>query len=196
MVDLGHRWIATIASLGAFIVLAHTHSSAQQSEAVSRADVLLKSIGLSKPAMSEAPDFNLLDTDGAPIGLSAYRGKLVLINFWATWCEPCKEEMPSLERLSRNLRERKFALLAINQREGAALVGKFMNSHAPNLTTPLDTTGRVARYYRVYGIPVSYLINAKGQAIGMKSGPMDWGTAEVVDVFRKLIGEGNSGVTK
>ena len=144
--------------------------------------------------MTSAPDFNLLDTNGSPVGLSAYRGKLVLLNFWATWCGPCREEMPSMEQLSRNFGAQGFAVLAINQRENAALVNKFMKTHGLNFTTPLDTTGRVAGYYRVYGIPVSYLIDASGQAIGMKSGPMDWATAEVVDVFRKLIGEGNSGV--
>jgi thiol-disulfide isomerase/thioredoxin len=161
---------------------------------VSSVDVLLKSIGLKKTAMTGAPDFNLLDTNGGPVALSAYRGKLVLLNFWATWCGPCREEMPSMENLSRNFDGQGLAVLAINQRENAALVNKFMKTHGLNFITPLDTTGRVAGYYRVYGIPVSYLIDANGQAIGMKSGPMDWATSAVVEVFRKLIGAGNSGL--
>ncbi len=195
MVGLSPGFVARILMLSALIALAPIHSSAQQSNAVSSVDALLKSIGLSKPAMTGAPDFNLLDTNGSPVGLSAYRGKLVLLNFWATWCGPCREEMPSMENLSRNFVGQELALLAINQRENAALVNKFMRTHGLNFTTPLDTTGRVAGYYRVYGIPVSYLIDANGQAIGMKSGPMDWATSAVVDVFRKLIGAGNSGGT-
>ena len=154
---------------------------------------MIKSIGLSKPAMSGAPDFNLLDTNGNPVGLTSYRGKVVLLNFWATWCGPCKEEMPSMERLSLNFGGHRFAVLAINQRENAALVNRFLKTHGLNFTTPLDTTGRVAGYYRVYGIPVSYLVDGNGQAIGMKSGPMDWSSPAVFDVFRKLIGDGNSG---
>jgi thiol-disulfide isomerase/thioredoxin len=173
----------------ALIAVAPPRLFAQQSKAVSSADELLKSIGLSKPAMSGAPDFNLLDTNGGPVGLSGYRGKHVLLNFWATWCGPCREEMPSMEKLSRNFGGQGLAVLAINQRENAALVNKFMKTHGLNFTTPLDTTGRVAGYYRVYGIPVSYLIDGNGQAIGMKSGPMDWAAPAVVDVFRRLIGD-------
>jgi cytochrome c biogenesis protein CcmG/thiol:disulfide interchange protein DsbE len=193
MVGLSPGSVAGIVMVGALMALAPIRSLAQQSKATGSADVLLKSIGLSKPAMSGAPDFNLLDTNGSPVSLSAYRGKLVLLNFWATWCGPCREEMPSMENLSRNFGGQGLAVLAINQRENAALVNRFMKTHGLNFTTPLDTTGRVAGYYRVYGIPVSYLIDANGQAIGMKSGPMDWATPAVVDVFRKLIGEGNSG---
>ncbi|MGH7855190.1 MAG: redoxin domain-containing protein [Candidatus Binatia bacterium] len=191
MVGFSSRSI--IAAVIALIALAPANSFAQQSKAVSSVAELLKSIGLNKPAMSGAPDFNLLDTNGSPVGLSAHRGKLVLLNFWATWCAPCREEMPSMENLNRNFGGQGLAVLAINQREDAALVNKFMKTHGLNFTAPLDTTGRVAGYYRVYGIPVSYLIDANGQAIGMKSGPMDWATSAVVDVFRKLIGAGNSG---
>ena len=194
MVGLSCGSLAGMVMVSALLALVPSGALAQQSKAVSSVDEWLKSIGLSKPAMSGAPDFNLLDTNGSPVGLSAYRGKLVLLNFWATWCGPCREEMPSMENLSRNFGSQGLAVLAINQRENAALVNKFMKTHGLNLTTPLDTTGRVAGYYRVYGIPVSYLIDANGQAIGMKSGPMDWATSAVVEVFRKLIGAGNSGV--
>jgi cytochrome c biogenesis protein CcmG, thiol:disulfide interchange protein DsbE len=154
-------------------------------------DELIKSIGLVKPAMSGAPDFNLLDANGSPVGLSGYRGKLVLLNFWATWCGPCRDEMPSMEQLSRNFGGQSLAVLAVNQRENAALVNKFMKTHGLNFTAPLDTTGRVAGYYRVYGIPVSYLIDADGQAIGMKSGPLDWASPAVMKVLRKLVGDGD-----
>jgi len=193
MVGFRYGSVARIAMVIALIALAPIRPLAQQSKPVSSVDVLLKSIGLKKPAMTGAPDFNLLDSNGGPVALSAYRGKLVLLNFWATWCGPCREEMPSMENLSRNFDGQGLAVLAINQRENTALVNKFMKTHGLNFITPLDTTGRVAGYYRVYGIPVSYLIDANGQAIGMKSGPMDWATSAVVDVFRKLIGAGNSG---
>ena len=194
MVGLSCGSLAGMVMVSALLALVPSGALPQQSKAVSSVEEWLKSIGLSKPAMSGAPDFNLLDTNGSPVGLSAYRGKLVLLNFWATWCGPCREEMPSMENLSRNFGTQGLAVLAINQRENAALVNNFMKTHGLNLTTPLDTSGRVAGYYRVYGIPVSYLIDANGQAIGMKSGPMDWATSAVVDVFRKLIGAGNSGV--
>jgi thiol-disulfide isomerase/thioredoxin len=190
MFGLGHRLVARIGLVIALVALAPDSSAAQRSQAATSVDELLKSIGLSKPAMSSAPDFNLLDTNGSPVGLSGYRGKFVLLNFWATWCGPCKEEMPSMEELSRSFGGQGLAVLAINQRENAALVSKFMKTHGLNFTTPLDTTGRVAGYYRVYGIPVSYVIDRSGQMIGMKSGPMDWAAPAVIDVFRKLTGDG------
>jgi thiol-disulfide isomerase/thioredoxin len=153
------------------------------------ADELLGSIGLVKPAMGSAPDFHLLDSHGSPVALSSFRGRWVLLNFWATWCEPCREEMPSMEQLGRQIGEQRLAVLAVNQRENAALVNRFMRSLGLSFTTPMDTTGRVAGYYRVYGIPVSYLIDAEGQLIAMKSGPMDWNSSAVINVFQELIGK-------
>jgi cytochrome c biogenesis protein CcmG, thiol:disulfide interchange protein DsbE len=166
---------------------------AQQTKAVGSVDELLKSIGLSKPAMTRAPDFNLRDSNGGLASLAGYRGNLLLLNFWATWCGPCREEMPSMDLLSRNFGSQGFAVVAVNQKENAALVNKFMKTHGLNFSTPLDTDGRVAASYRVYGIPVTYLIDGNGQAIGMKSGSRDWAAREVIDAFRKLIGEGGGG---
>lgn len=185
------KWLA----IGGLVIaaLAAPPSSIAQQTGSGSADELLKSIGLVKPAMTSAPDFNLLDVNGSPVGLSGYRGKMVLLNFWATWCGPCREEMPSMEQLSRDFGGQGLAVVAINQRENAALVNKFMKTHGLSFTTPLDTTGRVAGYYRVYGIPVSYLIDANGQAIGMKSGSMDWTAPAVMRVFRRLVGTGSGG---
>ena len=151
---------------------------------------MLKSIGMRKPAISRAADFTLRDVGGGTVSLSGYRGSLVLLNFWATWCGPCRDEMPSMENLSRHFAGGRFAILAVNQKESAAQVTKFMKTHGLNFLTPLDTNGRVGAAYRVYGIPVSYLIDGSGNAIGMKSGARDWAAREVVEVFRKLIGEG------
>lgn len=153
---------------------------------------LLKSIGIAKPAMSKAPDFNLRDIGGGTVSLTSYRGSLVLLNFWATWCGPCRDEMPSMENLSRNFGGQGFTLLALNQKESAAQVTSFMRRHGLNFPTPLDRDGRVSAAYRVFGIPATYVIDGRGDAIGMMSGARDWATRDVVDVFRKLIGESGS----
>ena len=166
-----------------------------QSKTASSLDDLLKSIGMTKPALAKAPDFTLRDAGGGTVSLSGYRGNLVLLNFWATWCGPCREEMPSMEQLSRNFGGQGFTILAVNQKESAAQVTKYMKTHGLNFSAPLDVDGRVNTAYRVYGIPVTYLIDGGGNAIGMKSGPRDWSARDVVDVFRKLIGEtGGSGL--
>jgi len=169
-------------------------STAQQTTSAAVTHDLLKSVGLPKPAITQAPEFNLRDANGGPVSLSGYRGRMVLLNFWATWCRPCRDEMPSMEHLSRSLGGQGLAVVAVNQRESAALVNRFMKTHGLNFVTPLDTDGRVSAAYRVYGIPVSYVIDGNGQAIGWKSGPMNWASPRVVDLFRKLIGDRSSGV--
>jgi hypothetical protein len=97
--------------------------------------------------------------------------------------------MPSMEQLSRNFGGHGFTILAVNQKESTAQVTKYMKTHGLNFSAPLDLDGRVNTAYRVYGIPVTYLIDGGGNAIGMKSGPRDWAGRDVVNVFRKLIGE-------
>ncbi len=174
----------------ALAVLAPAFAAGQQNKGGPSTDELLKSIGLTKPAFARAPDFNLRDGGGGMASLSGNRGNLILLNFWATWCGPCREEMPSMEQLSRSFGGQGFTILAVNQRESAAQVARYMKTNGLNFRAPLDTDGRVSASYRVYGIPATYLIDANGQAIGMKSGTRDWAAREVVDVFRKLIADG------
>ena len=166
---------------------------AQQNKSEGAVEEMLKAIGLRKPAISRAPDFNLRDANGGMSSLSGYRGSLVLLNFWATWCGPCREEMPSMEALSRNFGGQGLVVVAVNQRENAALVNRFMKTQGLNFATPLDIDGRVAQSYRVYGIPATYLIDRTGQPIGLKSGPKDWAAPDVVGVFRKLVVAAGSG---
>jgi peroxiredoxin len=165
---------------------------AQQGNSV---EAVIKSIGLTKPAITRAPEFTLRDAGGGTSALVNYRGDLVLLNFWATWCEPCREEMPSIERLHRNFGSRGLTILAVNQREHAVQVTKFLRANGLSFAAPLDGDGRVAESFRIYGIPSTFLIDANGQAIGLKSGPKDWATPEVIDVVRKLIGDGTRGST-
>ncbi len=92
------------------MVIASAAELRAQSKAVSSIDDLLKSIGMTKPALAKAPDFTLRDAGGGTVSLSGYRGNLVLLNFWATWCGPCREEMPSMELLSRNFGGQGFTI--------------------------------------------------------------------------------------
>jgi peroxiredoxin len=182
-----NSWIFLLVSMAQLGLLGS--SSVAQIKLTNSTDALVKSIGMTKPALTKAPDFSLRDTGGSPVSLSGKRGSLVLLSFWATWCGPCRNEMPSMETLSRNFGGQGFTILAVNQKESAAQVTRFMKTYGLNFTTPLDSDGRVNAAYRVYGIPVSYLVDRAGNAIGMKSGARDWSTRDVVDVFRKLIAE-------
>ena len=178
------RWLMFTAGL-----LAWPAGALAQVKASSAAIDLLKSIGITKPALVRAPDFTLRDVGGGTVSLASYRGNLVLLNFWATWCGPCRDEMPSMETLSRNFGGQGLSLVAINQKESAAQVSSFMKTHGLNFPTPLDSDGRVSAAYRVFGIPATYVVDGSGSAIGMTSGARDWATQDVVEVFRKLVAE-------
>jgi len=188
------RLIVSIASYVIFIATGSGDARAQ-TKGRDSIDDLLKTIGLSKPAFTRAPDFSLRDAAGDSASITGNRGNLTLLNFWATWCGPCRDEMPSMEQLSRSFDGQGFIVLAVNQRENAGQVLRFMKTHGLNFRAPLDTDGRVAASYRVYGIPATYLIDGAGEAIGMKSGPRDWAAREVIEIFRRLISErGGNGV--
>jgi len=170
---------------------------AESPSAVSSVDELFRKAGISKINQGVAADFALRDLSGNTVSLGNYRGTVVLLNFWATWCGPCREEMPSMERLHRQVGGQGLALLAINEKESVTRVANFMRSYGLSFPALLDLDGRVSSAYRVWGLPATYLIDAAGRLIGMKSGPRDWASREVVDVVRKLGGEGgnSTGVT-
>jgi thiol-disulfide isomerase/thioredoxin len=165
-------------------------AAAQLENPRSSVDDLYRKAGISKLGQGAAADFALRDLSGNTVTLSGYRGNLVLLNFWATWCGPCREEMPSMERLYRQVRGQGFTMLAVNEKESVAQVANFMRSYGLSFPALLDVDGRVSSAYRVWGLPTTYLIDAAGRLIGMKSGPRDWASREVMEVVRKLGGEG------
>ena len=111
-----------------------------------------------------APDFTLEDMDAKKFSLKDYRGKVVLLNFWATWCPPCRREMPSMERLHQKFKDKDFAVLALNQMEDGDQVFTFTGDLGVDLSFPIvyDTDSSVSRAYGVMGLPTTYLIDKKG----------------------------------
>ncbi|HWX76598.1 MAG TPA: TlpA disulfide reductase family protein, partial [Candidatus Acidoferrales bacterium] len=124
-------------------------ASAESPSTVSSVEELFRKAGISKINRGAAADFALRDLSGNTVSLGNYRGTLVLLNFWATWCGPCREEMPSMERLHRQVGGRGLALLAINEKESAIRVANFMRSYGLSFPALLDLDGRVSAAYRV-----------------------------------------------
>ena len=170
---------------------------AQQQGARLSIDDLLRKAGISRtPQGGKAADFRLSDVNGNTISLSGYRGNLVFLNFWATWCGPCRQEMPSMERLYRELGGQGLAMLALNEKESGAQVSNFIKSYGLSFPALLDVDGRVLSAYRVWGLPTTILIDGSGTIVGTRSGPKDWASREVVAALRKLLGDtGNSAVS-
>src|SRR2546427_5002387 len=111
---------------------------------------------------SPAPEIVLKDLQGGEVKLSDLRGKIVLVNFWATWCKPCKEEMPAMQASYDKLRDQGFVVLAVNELEDAARVAEHIRTHGHTFLVVMDHDNRVANRYGVVGLPASFLIDRQG----------------------------------
>jgi len=121
-------------------------------------------MGSRVPAVGmEAEDFQLTDLDGKPNSLSQYRGKIVLLNFWATWCKPCTTEMPAMQASFDRFRDQGFVVLAINELEDDAKVREHIKTYGHTFTVLMDPDNQVANQFGVYGLPVSVFIDQQGK---------------------------------
>ena len=135
-----------------------------------------------------APNFTLKNLDGKEISLNQFRGKHVLINFWATWCGPCKIEMPSLEALYERFKDRNFVLLAIsNDMFGANIVKPFVKAHNINFPVLLDQRLKVSNAFGVVSLPTTFMIDPQGKIIGALFGAEDWATPNNILYFENLL---------
>lgn len=135
----------------------------------------------------EAEDFTLKTLKGETVSLKDYRGRLIFLNFWATWCGPCRAEMPSMQRLWEEFKEEDFVILAINIQEESKLVSSFMNERGLSFPVLLDEKGKVARTYGIRGIPTTFFLNPEGEIIGKAVGARDWDSEESFQLIEELL---------
>ena len=136
-----------------------------------------------------APGFTLQDIDGKTHSLADYRGKVVLVNFWATWCPPCRAEMPSIERLYASMKGKPFVVLALDQGESVDSVFAFMGQLSPSPTFPvlLDSKSQAAHAFGVMGIPSTYLIDQQGRIVAQAIGGRDYDSATMRTLLDRLM---------
>jgi peroxiredoxin len=135
-----------------------------------------------------AKPFEVATPDSGPLRLADFKGKVVFVNFWATWCPPCKEEMPAMERLYRKYRERGLAVLAISlDSDGAAVVAPFVKEHGFSYPIGLDRTMAVANLYGVRVLPSSFIIDRNGNLAALALGPRDWNGADAHVFFESML---------
>jgi peroxiredoxin len=137
-----------------------------------------------------APALVLRDTQGAAHDLARYRGKVVLINFWATWCEPCRHEMPSMQRLRDKLSGRPFVVLAVNVDEPDARVRRFLEETRLDLPVVLDVNRTVTRAWNVRVMPTSFIVDTAGRLRYRVVGDIDWTADTVLGTLSQLLGGG------
>ena len=134
----------------------------------------------------EAPGFALPRLDGTTVRLEDLRGKVVLLNFWATWCKPCEDEMPAMQRLYEGLAGADFEMLAVSVDEKRAPVEAFQKRLGLGFPILHDPARRVSEAYQTYRYPESYLIDRDGRILARYIGPRDWDAAVYRDRIRRL----------
>jgi thiol-disulfide isomerase/thioredoxin len=135
----------------------------------------------------KAPNFALEDLNGNEVKLEDFRGKIVFLNFWATWCPPCRAEMPSMEKLYFVFKDRDFAMLAVDLRENGKKVKAFKDRFKLSFPILLDLDGTTGLTYGVLSIPTTYLVDQEGYLIGGALGARDWARKEAFGLINQLL---------
>jgi peroxiredoxin len=135
-----------------------------------------------------APDFTLQALDGQRYRLEDLRGKVVFVNLWATWCPPCREEMPSMVRFYERFRARGVEILAVSEDTDGDALRKFVERYQVTFPVLRDENKRVYQLYRATGVPETHLINQRGAIVASTIGPFDWTSPGVVQKVEALLG--------
>lgn len=179
-----HLFVCTLV-LAAFV----SCDSAPESGATGYGDMQAIPVLTEAPRVGHlAPDFVLSTLDGREVRLSDYRGHVVFLNFWATWCGPCKVEMPAMERLYREYRRQGFAILAVSSDpEGAAVTRPFRDSLGLSFTIAHDPEMVVMRMYGIRALPHTFLVDRRGVITHQVFGARDWQDPENREGIRSLL---------
>ncbi len=148
-----------------------------------------KALDLIKPARTKpAQDFTIPGPDGKAVKLADHRGKVIFLNFWATWCPPCREEMPAMERLYQRYRDKGFVVLAMSVDSELVVVAPFVKQN--KLTFPIghDPKMALAERYGVRALPSSFLIDRRGNMSALAIGPRAWDTKPAYGAIESLLG--------
>ncbi len=139
------------------------------------------------PKPAEAKDFTLKDITNKKINLKSYRGKVVMLNFWATWCNPCRMEMPSMEKVYQQFKDKGFVILSVASGDSKEDVSGFMKEYKLTFPALLDYDYVVSDNYKIWAVPTTYFINAKGQIIGKAQGSRDWNTRAATQYISSIF---------
>ncbi len=145
--------------------------------------------GFEARAASVAPELRATDLEGASRTLVDYRGKVVLLNFWASWCPPCLREMPSLERLRVKMAGRPLEIVALDSAETADEVKAYLARMQLGFPVLLDPDGSNTRRWKVFALPTTFLLDAEGRVRYVLTGPTEWDEGEALHVIESLLSE-------
>ncbi|MDZ7593898.1 MAG: TlpA disulfide reductase family protein [Thiobacillus sp.] len=145
--------------------------------------------GFEARAATPAPELKAQDLTGATRTLADYRGKVVLLNFWASWCPPCLREMPSMERLRLQMKGRPLAIVALDSAETPEEVNAFLSKMKLGFPILLDPDGSNTRRWKVFALPTTFLLDAQGRVRYVLTGPTEWDEGEALELIESLLAE-------
>jgi peroxiredoxin len=133
------------------------------------------------------PDFTLPNPDGKKVSLKDFRGKVIFLNFWATWCVPCREEMPAMEKLYQEYKNRNFVVLAVNVKDRKQDAVNFMKELKLSYPMVIDLDAKVGLLYGAWGLPTTYLIGPQGEGLARAWGPAEWYSPAARNLIKDLL---------
>ena len=149
-------------------------------------DQLFDDMGVIKMVQALPVEFRLNDLNGQPVSLSDFRGKIVFLNFWTTWCYACRIEMPAMEKLHQKFKNKDFAMVTINLQESASQAKQFFKDFELTFTALLDSDGEVGAYFMITAIPTTFILDKEGIIIGKVMGPREWDGKKAFALFKHL----------
>ena len=178
------HWKIVFSTLFAILLLLGFLSLADGGEAD-----LFQKVGAKQMKVKKmAPNFSLEDLNGQKVELKNFKGKVIFLNFWATWCGPCKEEMPSMESLWQWFKGKDFLLLSVSvDYEGVKQVKEYVEKQRYTFRVLIDPQCQVLDLYEVKAIPTTLMIDKKGQIVAVAVGPKDWKSPEALSLIDLLI---------
>ena len=133
------------------------------------------------------PDFTLPNPDGKKVSLKDFRGKVVFLNFWATWCVPCREEMPAMEKLYQEFKDKNFVVLAVNVKDRKQDAMNFFKELKLSYPMVIDVDAQVGLLYGAWGLPTTYLIGPQGEGLARAWGPAEWYSPAARNLIKDLL---------
>ena len=175
--------------IAGFLVAIVTILGAPRENLAAAPDMLGKLNLSSYPRSTKPPEFNGSTVDGRTVSLASLRGKVVLLNFWATWCQECRPEMPMFEQMHREFAAKGLSVIGINARERTAAIRAYAKEIRLTFPLVLDPKGEINAAYGVIGLPTTFLIGRDGQAVALAVGPREWVSAPARTLIQALLAE-------